>query len=130
MASIKDDERDNKLSEIREREEEDLAQMLADRYKLPYINLSRVSIDLDAMKLVPEEAARLSKTAVFDGTGRKLKIGVKSPNLNETKEIISGLAVIFKISRIEETLRSFIRLANINKSLLAFSFFLDRRYTR
>lgn len=87
MADTKNDQ----LDEIYEREEEDLAQILAERYKLPYINLAKISIDLDAMKLVTESDALAAKLVVFHGTGRKLKVGIKTPNLNETKEQIKGL---------------------------------------
>ncbi len=91
MVATKDGDQADKLDEIRAREEEDLAQILAQRYKLPYINLSQIPMDLDAMKLLPEDLARKSNIVVFQGTGRKIKVGIKTPNLNETKERIKDL---------------------------------------
>lgn len=91
MASIKNGDQADKLDEIRSREEEDLANILAERYKLPYINLSKIPIDLDAMKIIPEDKARSGNIVVFQGTGRKLKVGIRTPNSNETKERLKDL---------------------------------------
>jgi len=92
MGTIKDDERDEQLEDIREREEEDLALLLANKYDLPYINLSRIAIDLDAMKIIPEDLARVGKIIVFGGGGSKIKVGIRNPKLNETKERLAELA--------------------------------------
>lgn len=80
-----------KLREMREKEAEDLAQILAQKYKLPYLDLSRMSIEIDALKIVPEENAQKSKLAVFQKTGKKLQIAVLSPNSEATLNTIKEL---------------------------------------
>jgi type IV pilus assembly protein PilB len=80
-----------KLKEMREREAEDLAKILAPKYNLPYLDLSRMAIELDALKIVPEEKARTAKLAVFQKTGKKLQIAIQSPKLETAKIILKEL---------------------------------------
>ena len=49
---------DIKLSEVREREEEDVASILSEKYGMPYADLSLREIDSDALRTIPEEVAR------------------------------------------------------------------------
>lgn len=86
MTTAKDEERDEKISDIREREEEDLAMILSEKYGLPYVNLSRVAIDLDSMKILPEDLARDAQMVIFGGAGRKIKVAVRNINNLKTKE--------------------------------------------
>jgi len=86
------DEKDQlNLREMREREAEDLAKILALKYKLPYLDLSTITIDLDALRLIPEEKAREGKIAVFQKTGQKLQIAIQSPNPELTLNLIKEL---------------------------------------
>ncbi|MEJ0053701.1 MAG: GspE/PulE family protein [bacterium] len=70
---------DAKLAEIREREEEDLAQILSGKYGLRYADLSALPIDNDALRLIPEADARGAETAAFQKAGRKLSVAVRNP---------------------------------------------------
>lgn len=80
-----------KLEEIRAKEQEDLAQILSKKYRLPYADLSTVSIKLDYLKLIPEEKARSNEMAVFYGSGRKIKVAVKNPMLESTQNLIKEM---------------------------------------
>lgn len=82
---------EEKLKEMREREIEDLAKILAPKYKLPYLDLSRMTIDLDALKIVPETKAKEAKLAVFQKIGQKLQIAIQSPNLDAGRYLIKEL---------------------------------------
>lgn len=84
-------ENENQLKEIREKEAEDLAQILSQKYKLPYLDLSKVTIDIDALKLIPENEAKNAKLAVFQKTGDKLQVATQSPNPEEFKAAIKSL---------------------------------------
>ena len=79
------------LKEMREKESEDLAKILAAKYKLPYLDLSTMTIDLDALGLIPEDKAREGKIAVFQKTGQKLQIAIQSPNPELTRNLIKEL---------------------------------------
>jgi type IV pilus assembly protein PilB len=88
---FKEEDNKEKLNEMREREAEDLSQILAQKYKLPYLDLSRATIDLDALKILPEEKAVAAKMAVFQKTGKKIQVAVQSPNPEPTKLALKEL---------------------------------------
>ena len=79
------------LTELYEKEAEDLAKIIAKKREIPYIDLSRLSIDLDALRLVEEKDARLSMLAVFQKIGKKLQIALTNPDLPATKETMDTL---------------------------------------
>jgi type IV pilus assembly protein PilB len=89
MADLK--KTDQKLADLRSREEEDLAQMLSQKYGIGYQDLTRVSINTDALRLIPEAAARAAEAAAFEVTGKKLKVGVRSPNQPNLPTVLEDL---------------------------------------
>lgn len=80
-----------KLKNIQRKEEEDLALLLSKKYRVPYINLSRVSIDPDALRLVPEERARRAGLATIRIAGKNVQVAVKNPSSPAIKEIVDEL---------------------------------------
>lgn len=86
-----EDKQNKRLEEFRHREEEDLAQMLSERYGIPYADLTRLSIDTDGLKLIPEDRARRANIAVFDLVGKKVRVAVQSPNKEETTTELNDL---------------------------------------
>lgn len=88
---FKEEDNKEKLNEMREKEAEDLSQILAQKYKLPYLDLSRVTIDLDALKIIPEETAIAAKIAVFQKVGKKIQVAAQSPNPEPTKLALKEL---------------------------------------
>lgn len=92
MIDFNDEKADKKIDELRKKEEEELAMILSAKYGVEYLDLSRVSIETDALRLVPEPEARLAKLAIFDAVGRKLKVAVLAPESDATKQILEDLA--------------------------------------
>lgn len=86
-----DQKSQKKIEKLHKKEEEELAQILSSRYGLPYADLTTVSIDTDGLRLIPEERARRGKLAIFDKVGKKLKVGILSPNRQETKAELHSL---------------------------------------
>jgi type IV pilus assembly protein PilB len=76
-----DDEKQQKRFEIlRLQEEEALAKTLAEtKYQLPYIDLSKVVLENEALKTVPEEKAHELEIAPFNIAGRKILIACQAP---------------------------------------------------
>jgi len=72
-----------KLAQIREREEEDVAHILSDKYGIPYADLSLTEIDADALRTISEKAARLAGAAAFEKTAKDLSLAVLNPNSPE-----------------------------------------------
>ncbi|MGB9598837.1 MAG: hypothetical protein ACPLZH_03285, partial [Minisyncoccales bacterium] len=91
MVKFEEEKQKKKIEEMREQEEEDLAKILSQRYGLPYINLTKMIIDLDYLKLVPEKTSREAKFVVFQGVGKNLQAALANPNLDSTKRIIEEL---------------------------------------
>lgn len=80
---------DAKLQAIREKEEEDLARILSDKYGLTYTDLSVVPVNMDALRMLSEEQARKAEAVVFDRTGKKLSVALKSPQNPSLPEILT-----------------------------------------
>ncbi|MFA5987099.1 MAG: GspE/PulE family protein [Candidatus Paceibacterota bacterium] len=82
---------DNKLKEIRRQEAEELAKIMSEKYKIPYVDLSVVSINTDALRLIPEKDAREADVAAFQLTGTKVHLLTISPEKAETRSAIESL---------------------------------------
>lgn len=87
-----DEEKQNaRLKELHEKESEDIAKMLAERYDLTYLNLQETSINTNALRLIREEEARNAKVASFGVLNKKVALAVLSPRREETQNIIKDL---------------------------------------
>jgi type II secretory ATPase GspE/PulE/Tfp pilus assembly ATPase PilB-like protein len=89
--SFDEEKQQKKLEEFKKREEEDVAQIIASRHGLEYIDLAVVPINMDALRIVPEKDARDANVGGFSVVGKKLKLGVLSPVNEKSKAIIAGL---------------------------------------
>lgn len=91
MVQFDEEKQDRKLGELLRKEEEDLAQTLSLKYGIEYLDLSRMSINMDALRILPEEEARAGKAAIFDMVNKKLQVAVLAPSNEKTKNIIKEL---------------------------------------
>ncbi len=99
-----DDSKSNqRVSDLRQKEEEDLAEMLAGKYGIPYVDLSGMTINTDGLKLIPQDIARNSKIAIFDMTGKKLKVAVIAPKREETMAVLQDLETRGYVSELHIT---------------------------
>ncbi|KKW47004.1 MAG: hypothetical protein UY97_C0001G0061 [Parcubacteria group bacterium GW2011_GWB1_57_6] len=71
---------DAKLAQVREREEEDVARILSEKYGMSYADLSLKQVDNDALRIVPEAQAREAEAAAFAKTAKTLSLAVHNPN--------------------------------------------------
>ncbi len=92
---IKFDENDRKerFDLLRKKEEEDLAAVLSTRYGVPYVDLSTVPINIDALRVIKEEDARKAQIAVFDITDKKIAVGVLSPSNTAAMQVVEDMRV-------------------------------------
>ncbi|MEK7140572.1 MAG: hypothetical protein AAB815_02185, partial [Patescibacteria group bacterium] len=90
MADFDEEKQNKDLTELHKEEEEQLVEMLAgSKYNLPYINLTNLGIDNEALRAIPEKEAREMKVAPFNLSGKNILIGVRSPSpelLDKLKE--------------------------------------------
>ena len=80
-----DTEHQKKLAELYEQEEEQLAKILSRKYGVEYVDLTRISIDTDALRLIPEEEARKAEVAAFRKVGKKIFLAMRSPARRDSK---------------------------------------------
>jgi type II secretory ATPase GspE/PulE/Tfp pilus assembly ATPase PilB-like protein len=86
-----EDKQVSQIETLRKKEEEELARILSRKYGIEYIDLSGITINTDALRLIPEERARTTGTAPFKLVGKILSIAVQSPNKEVTKKVIKEL---------------------------------------
>ena len=79
MAIFNDKKQEERLEELHKREEEELAEMLSQKYGVEYVDLTKKSIDTDALRLVPEDEARASEMAAFRKINKKLFVALRAP---------------------------------------------------
>ncbi len=92
MAQFADEElRDTRVAELYRREEEDLAKILSKKYKIPYADLSRITIDTDGLRTIEEEEARAAKLAVFDLIGKRVRVAMLAPGREDTQRVLKKL---------------------------------------
>ncbi len=83
----------DKLMKIRREAEEREAKKRADNNKLLYLNLAAAPINIEALALIAEEAAKELKAAAIEIKENKLALAVFDAQLPAIKELIKGLEV-------------------------------------
>ncbi len=70
---------DAQLTETREREEEDVARILSEKYGIGYADLSLKEIDNEALRAIPEEKAKAAEAVAFARAAKTLSVAVRNP---------------------------------------------------
>ncbi len=100
MVSFQEDKQQEKLAQIKAKEEEDAAKILSEKYGIPYLDVSRIPINSDAVAVIPENDARGGRLAVIQKTGRKLQVIVENPTNPQTKQELEKLERLNYISQL------------------------------
>jgi type IV pilus assembly protein PilB len=86
------DEQNKNIEDFRKREEEALMELLSvEKYHIPYINLSTIAIDNEALRYVSESEARNAEVAPFKTAGKKLMIAAHAPSRPEVAVILDSI---------------------------------------
>jgi len=80
-----------RLDDLHRREEEELAKILSGKYGVEYTDLTRKSVDTDALKLVTEKEARESEIAPFKKIGKRLFVAMRAPERDDSLRGIKKL---------------------------------------
>lgn len=91
MITFNDDAQQKQIDILRKEEEEELLQMLSKRYELPYVDLSSIAVETEALRLIPDEEARASGAAAFKSVGKKVNVAILSPNNAHLNEVLESL---------------------------------------
>lgn len=91
MVLINESGQQKKLAKFRKKEEEHLARQAAKRSDYAYIDLSGISINTDALQLIPEKTARSVEIAAFGMVNKRVQIAVRDPDNQRVASIIDDL---------------------------------------
>lgn len=83
---------DKTLKQARRNEAEDIAEILANRYNIGYVNLSARPIDPEALRLLPEEEARAARVIPFEKEGKVIHIAFDRPTNQHIDAIAQELS--------------------------------------
>lgn len=71
---------EGELAAIHEREEEDVARILSEKYGMAYTDLALKAVNVDALRIIPEGEARVAEAAAFDIVAKKLSLALVNPH--------------------------------------------------
>lgn len=91
MVQFDEDKHNRRLKELLEKEEEDLAQTLSGKYGIEYLDLSQVSINPDALRIIKEAEAKEARVAAFDIINKKIHVAAQSPQNEKTLHLLKEL---------------------------------------
>jgi type IV pilus assembly protein PilB len=80
-----------KLAKLRRDGEERAAERLAEKLGLSYVNLAKVPVSLEAVKIISESEAKDAKAASIELKAQKVALAVVDPELPATKQLIEEL---------------------------------------
>jgi type II secretory ATPase GspE/PulE/Tfp pilus assembly ATPase PilB-like protein len=81
----------SKLVKLRREGEERAAERLAQKSGLPYADLAKMPIGLEAVKVIPEEKAKAARAASIEVRPGKLALAVIDPELPAVKTLVKDL---------------------------------------
>lgn len=91
MSFLKDGRNDKQLADIRHKEAEDLAKILALRHGVEYIDLSAITINPSVVRLIDERTARAAQLVVFQEDNRVLQLGYLTAQNPLLPQVINDL---------------------------------------
>lgn len=103
-----------KLDILRRKDEEESVALIAGRYGIPYIDLSVFPVEVDAIKLLPEDKSRRGQIVIFSATGSSIKVAVRNPRQEET------LAILKRLEQDRFTIETYIASAHSIEHALSF----------
>lgn len=91
MAHFDDTFNDERMDNIRRKEEEHLIKSLAVQYGHDFVDLRGITLNPDAIKLLPEAEAKAGNMIVFETVRKRISVAIRNPNNENTKKTIQSL---------------------------------------
>ncbi len=79
------------IKRLYHKSEEEKATIVANKFKLPYIDLSLIPVDAETVNSIPEEEAKKANLATIYKAGRKFQIATVDPDNYETKKLLKKM---------------------------------------
>ncbi|MBX4192588.1 type II/IV secretion system protein [Candidatus Parcubacteria bacterium] len=91
MVVFADAEQQKRIDFLRKREEEELAQVLSQKYGVQYVDLTLVAVNTEALRLLGEKEAREAEAAAFGRVGKRISLAVRAPENPKAKALVQKL---------------------------------------
>lgn len=91
MIQFDESKQNERVKTLHNREEEALAQTLAEHNGLPYLDLTVHSVNIDALRILKEAEAREAEVAVFNAVDKHIQLAVLSPKSDKVRLVIENL---------------------------------------
>jgi type IV pilus assembly protein PilB len=91
VSQFQDERSQKSMEEFRAKEAEQLAQILSNRYGIPYIDLGLILLDSAIVKMIPESLAREAKALVFQVEGHVARVAILTPNNDRVAAVTEEL---------------------------------------
>src|SRR4051812_15853417 len=91
MTVFNERKQEERLHDLRSREEEQLAEILSQKYGVEYIDLTTKSVDSDALRLIPEKDARAAEVAAFRKVNKRILLAMRSPERPDSLQALKNL---------------------------------------
>ncbi len=82
---------DETIKILYHKSEEERETAIANKYKMPYVDLSLIPVEAEILNSIPEEDARKADVAVIYKVGKKFQIAVIDPEKYETKKLLEKI---------------------------------------
>lgn len=92
MVAFDDSKQERKYEQLRQTEEEEAMRLLSQKYGIPYVDLTILPINSDALILFTETAAREGELAAFNRINKAVDVAVHSPESPKTVAALKELA--------------------------------------
>ncbi len=89
--STLDQEREQKLTEVKRKEEEEQTERLAQKAGAAYVDLTLIPVQRDSLAIIPQAEAERSGAVVIQKSGQNLKVGLLDPANQETLQVLERL---------------------------------------
>lgn len=86
-----EDKQNQRVDELKKREAENLAQMLSDKYGIPYIDLSVTPVNIEALRVIKEQESHDANVVAFNILDKKVSVGILAPEHPKTQEMLKSL---------------------------------------
>ncbi|PSO45388.1 MAG: hypothetical protein BRC25_02455, partial [Parcubacteria group bacterium SW_6_46_9] len=91
MVQLDESEKEKRLRRFHDQESEHLAKHAAERMEAEFIDLTSVSINTEALRLIDESVARDVEIAAFSKVGDDLRLAARNPETNEVHSVVKSL---------------------------------------
>ncbi len=91
MVQFNEEKQNQRVEELKRREAEDLTQILATKYGIPYLDLATIPINIDALRVIKESESLDAQVAAFNIVDKKVHLGLLSPSTEKSLAVVEDL---------------------------------------